>query len=79
MDTTNGLDDYKNSPLLGFELRTVHSAAGRYTDYAIPTHIFHGISVLINLYSECLTKEALDGLGDFKVGGTNYSNCEICR
>jgi len=24
---------------------------------------------LFNLYSECLTKEALDGLGDFKVGG----------
>jgi hypothetical protein len=22
-----------------------------------------------NLYSECLTKEALDGLGDFKIGG----------
>jgi len=21
------------------------------------------------LYSECLTKEALDGLGDFKIGG----------
>jgi len=25
--------------------------------------------VLFNLYSECLTKEALDRLGDFKVGG----------
>ena len=25
--------------------------------------------ILFNLYSECLTKEALDGLGDFKVGG----------
>ena len=24
---------------------------------------------LFNLYSECLTEEALDGLGDFKVGG----------
>ena len=26
-------------------------------------------SILFNLYSKCLTKEALDGLGDFKVGG----------
>jgi len=25
--------------------------------------------VLFNLYSECLTKEALDGLGDFNIGG----------
>ena len=25
--------------------------------------------ILFNLYSECLTKEALDGLGDFKVRG----------
>lgn len=25
--------------------------------------------ILFNLYSECLTKEALNGLGDFKVGG----------
>jgi len=25
--------------------------------------------VLFNLYSECLSKEALDGLGDFKIGG----------
>jgi hypothetical protein len=25
--------------------------------------------VMFNLYSECLTKEALDGLGDFKIGG----------
>ena len=25
--------------------------------------------VLFNLYSECLTKEALDGLGDFYIGG----------
>ena len=24
---------------------------------------------LFNLYSECLTKEALDGLGDFNIGG----------
>jgi len=30
--------------------------------------------ILFNLYSECLTKEALDGLGR-----ANYSNCEICR
>jgi hypothetical protein len=26
-------------------------------------------SVLFNLYSECLTKEALEGFGDFKIGG----------
>jgi hypothetical protein len=25
--------------------------------------------VLFNLYSECLTKEALEGFGDFKIGG----------
>jgi hypothetical protein len=25
--------------------------------------------ILFNLYSKCLTKEALDGLGDFKLGG----------
>ena len=25
--------------------------------------------ILFNLYSECLTKEALDGLGDFNIGG----------
>ena len=24
---------------------------------------------MFNLYSECLTKEALDGLGDFNIGG----------
>jgi len=24
--------------------------------------------VLFNLYSECLTKEALEGFGDFKIG-----------
>jgi len=35
--------------------------------------------ILFNLYSECLTKEALDGLGDFKVRGAIYSNCGICR
>ena len=26
-------------------------------------------SILFNLHSECLTKEALDGLGDFNIGG----------
>ena len=26
-------------------------------------------SILFNLYSECLTKEALGGLGDFNIGG----------
>ena len=25
--------------------------------------------ILFNLYSECLTKEALDGLGEFNIGG----------
>ena len=25
--------------------------------------------ILFNLYSKCLTKEAVDGLGDFNVGG----------
>ena len=25
--------------------------------------------VLFNLYSECFTKEALEGFGDFKIGG----------
>ena len=25
--------------------------------------------ILFNLYSECLTKEALNGLGDFNIGG----------
>jgi len=25
--------------------------------------------ILFNLYSECLTREALDGLGDFNIGG----------
>ena len=25
--------------------------------------------ILFNLYSECLTKEALDGFGDFNIGG----------
>ena len=27
--------------------------------------------ILFNLYSECLTKEALDGLRDFNIGGQN--------
>ena len=27
------------------------------------------LPILFNLYSECLTKEALDGLGDFNIGG----------
>ena len=25
--------------------------------------------ILFNLYSECLTKEALEGFGDFEIGG----------
>ena len=35
--------------------------------------------VLFNLYSECLTKEALGGFGDFKIGGKSLTHCEICR
>ena len=31
--------------------------------------IYIYIYVLFNLYSKCLTKEALDGLGDFNIGG----------
>ena len=27
------------------------------------------LPILFNLYSECLTKEALDGFGDFNIGG----------
>ena len=27
------------------------------------------LPILFNLYSECLTKEALEGFGDFKIGG----------
>ena len=37
------------------------------------------LPILFNLYSECLTKEALEGFGDFKIGGQNHSNCEISR
>ena len=45
--------------------------------------------ILFNLYCECLTKEALDGLGDFNIGGqiiqtVKYANdlvddCLVCR
>ena len=34
--------------------------------------------ILFNLYSEWLTKEALDGLGDFSIGG-QIIQTEICR
>ena len=27
------------------------------------------LPILLNLYSECLTKKALEGFGDFKIGG----------
>jgi hypothetical protein len=27
------------------------------------------VTILFNLYSECLTKEALEGFGDFKISG----------
>ena len=30
--------------------------------------------ILFNLYSECLTKETLDGLGDFNIGGKIIKN-----
>jgi retron-type reverse transcriptase len=30
--------------------------------------------ILLNLYSECLTKEALEGFGDFKIGGKIIHN-----
>ena len=30
--------------------------------------------ILFNLYSECFTKEALDGLGDFNFGGQIIQN-----
>jgi hypothetical protein len=29
----------------------------------------HLSPILFNLYSECLTKKALEGFGDFKIGG----------
>ena len=49
---------------VGFFLRTEHS---------IFMLIFYKkcclSPVLFNLYSECLTREVLDGLGDFKIGG----------
>ena len=28
--------------------------------------------ILFNLYSECFAKEALEGFGDFKIGGKSY-------
>jgi hypothetical protein len=33
--------------------------------------------ILFNLYSEYLTKEAMEGLGDFKIGG-KIVHTEIC-
>jgi hypothetical protein len=35
--------------------------------------------ILFNLYSEYLTKEAVEGFGDFKNRRTSNSHCEICR
>jgi hypothetical protein len=32
------------------------------------------VNVLFNFYSECLTKDALDGLGDFNIGGKIIQN-----
>jgi len=34
--------------------------------------------ILFNLYGEYVTKEALEGLGDFKIGG-QIIHTEICR
>jgi hypothetical protein len=34
--------------------------------------------ILFNFYSEYLTEEALEGFGDFKIGGQAI-NTEICR
>ena len=34
--------------------------------------------ILFNLYSKCLTKDALEGFGDFNIGG-KIIHCEICR
>jgi len=36
--------------------------------------------ILFNLYSECLIKEALEGFGDFKIGGQNIHSvkCAEC-
>jgi len=34
--------------------------------------------ILFNVYSECLTKEALEGCGDFKIRG-QIIHTEICR
>ena len=31
--------------------------------------VFSNLYTYINSYSECLTKEALDGLGEFNIGG----------
>jgi hypothetical protein len=35
--------------------------------------------ILFNLYSEYITKEALEGFGDFKIGGELNFHCELCR
>jgi hypothetical protein len=37
------------------------------------------LPILLNLYSECLTKEALEGFGDFKIGGQIIHTVKICR
>jgi hypothetical protein len=36
-------------------------------------------AVLFNLYSECLTKEALEGLGDFNIGGQIIQNVLVVK
>jgi len=44
------------------ETRSVKNGRGVRQGYCLPP-------ILFNLYSEYLTKEALEGLGDFKIGG----------
>ena len=37
------------------------------------------VADLFTLYSEYLTKEAVESFGNFKMGGASNSHCEICR
>ena len=42
--------------------------------YSYNPIIINSIKIKFNLYSECLTKEALDGLGDFNNSCVTYKN-----